>query len=76
MSTGCENNSIAIKEVLVHESIKACLELLDKHGSMVEIDEFDNKVRAKFDLPQIEEKVDETKTILEKTKIKKLVEGN
>jgi heterodisulfide reductase subunit C len=68
--------SIAIKEGLVHESIKAGLDLLDKHGRMLEIDEFDNKVRAKFDLPQIEEKVDETKTILEKTKIKKLVEGN
>lgn len=68
--------SIAIKEGLVHESIKAGLDLLDKHGRMLEIDEFDNKVRAKFDLPQIEEKVEETKTILEKTKIKKLVEGD
>jgi heterodisulfide reductase subunit C len=68
--------SIAVKEGLVHESIKAGLDLLETHGRMVEIDEFDNKVRGKFNLPQIEEKVDETKTILEKTKIKKLVEGN
>jgi hypothetical protein len=42
---------------------------------MLEIDEFDNKVRAKFDLPQIEEKTDETRSILKKTKIKDLVEG-
>jgi heterodisulfide reductase subunit C len=68
--------SIAIKEGLVHESIKAGLDLLEKHGRMLEIDEFDNKVRAKFDLPQITEKADETKAILEKTKIKKLVEGD
>jgi heterodisulfide reductase subunit C len=67
--------SIAIKEGLVHDSIKAGLDLLDTHGRMVAIDEFDNKVRAKFDLPQIEEKVEETKTILEKTKVKKLVGG-
>jgi heterodisulfide reductase subunit C len=67
--------SIAIKEGLVHDSIKAGLDLLDTHGRMLEIDEFDNKVRAKFDLPQITEKVDETKAILEKTKVKKLVRG-
>jgi heterodisulfide reductase subunit C len=67
--------SIAIKEGLVHESIKAGLDLLDKHGRMLEIDEFDNKVRAKFDLPEIEEKTEETRSILKKTKIKDLVEG-
>jgi heterodisulfide reductase subunit C len=67
--------SIAIKEGLVHESIKAGLDLLDTHGRMVEIDEFDNKVRAKFDLPQIDEKTDETRNILKKTKIKDIVEG-
>jgi heterodisulfide reductase subunit C len=67
--------SIAIKEGLVHDSIKAGLDLLATHGRMLEIDEFDNKVRAKFDLPQIEEKVEETKAILERTKVKKLVGG-
>lgn len=68
--------SMAIKEGMVHESLKAGLNLLDTHGRMLEIDEFDNKVRAKFNLPQIEEKADETKTILAKTNIKKLMEGD
>jgi heterodisulfide reductase subunit C len=67
---------IAMKEGYIHSSIKASLDLLDKHGRMVEIDEFDNKMRSKFSLPEIEEKVEETRKILEKTEIKKLAEGD
>lgn len=68
--------TIAIREGYIHPSAKAGLEILDEHGRMVEIDEFDNKMRSKFGLPEIEEKAEETKNILDKTKIKKLVEGS
>jgi heterodisulfide reductase subunit C len=67
---------IAMKEGYIHSSIDASIDLLDKHGRMVEIDEFDNKMRSKFSLPEIEEKVEETRKILEKTEIKKLTEGD
>jgi heterodisulfide reductase subunit C len=68
--------AIAMKEGFIHSSIKASIDLLDKHGRMVEIDEFDNKMRSKFNLPEIEEKVEETQKILNKTEIKKLTEGD
>jgi heterodisulfide reductase subunit C len=68
--------TIAIKEGYIHPSIIASIELLDKHGRMVEIDEFDNKMRTKFSLPEITEKVEETKEILDKTEINKLKEGD
>jgi heterodisulfide reductase subunit C len=68
--------TIAISEGKMHPSHKASIDLLDKHGRMVEIDEFDNKMRAKLGLPEIEEKTEETRTILEKTNIKKYVEGD
>jgi heterodisulfide reductase subunit C len=68
--------TIAMKEGFIHPSIKASIDLLDKHGRMVEIDEFDNKMRTKFNLPEIEEKVEETRKILNKPEIKKLAEGD
>ena len=68
--------SIAVKEGYIHSSIEASIDLLDKHGRMIEIDEFDNKMRAKFNLPEIEEKVEETRKILDKTEIKKLARGD
>jgi homoserine kinase len=65
-----------MKEGFIPTSIKGGLDMLDKHGRMVEIDEFDNKMRSKLALPEIEEKVEETRQILDKTKIKKIVEGS
>jgi heterodisulfide reductase subunit C len=68
--------TLALKEGLAHPSIKASLDLLDEHARMVAIDEFDNKMRSKFGLPEIEEKVEETQKIIKKTGIKKAAEGN
>jgi heterodisulfide reductase subunit C len=68
--------SIAIREGHIHPSIAAGLELLDKHGRIVEVDEFDNKMRAKMGLPEIEEKVEETRGVLEATEVKRLIEGD
>ncbi len=69
--------TIAIMEGFIPPSIKAGFDLLDKHARMLEIDEFDNKMRSKFGLPEIEEKVKETKNILDKTEIKKkLISGD
>ncbi len=68
--------TIAMKEGFIHPSIKASIELLNNHGRMVGIDEFDNKMRSKFNLPEIEEKYEETRKILERSVIKKLMGGD
>ncbi len=68
--------TIAMKEGYIHPSIKSSIKLLNKHGRMVEIDEFDNKMRIKFNLPEIEEKAEETQRILNRSEIKRFMEGD
>ena len=54
-------------------AFKSGIELLDERGRLLEVGEFDNKLRAKFGLPAVEEKPDETKKILYKTKVKEII---
>jgi|YelNatPaOPRAMG01_1025707.scaffolds.fasta_scaffold00114_23 heterodisulfide reductase subunit C len=48
--------NIAVKEGIMPPSLQAQLDLLQQHGRLYEIGEFENKKRARQSLPSLEEK--------------------
>jgi heterodisulfide reductase subunit C len=68
--------NIAVREGFIHPSFKAQVELLKKHGRLIEISEFENKMRFKLGLPSIKESAEETKKIFEKMKLMKTISGD
>ena len=67
--------NIASQEGYVHSSLKAGVDLLVKHGRMLEVSDFENKVRTKFELDPIVEEAEETAKILERTGVTELAKG-
>ena len=68
--------NIAVREGFIHPSFKAQVELLKKHGRLIEISDFENKMRFKLGLPPIKESAEETKKIFEKMKLMKTISGD
>ena len=68
--------NIAVREGYIHPSFRAQVELLKKHGRLVEISEFENKIRSKLGLPQIKETADEIKKIFEIMKLDEVISGD
>lgn len=64
--------NIAVKEGYIHPSFTAQVNLLNVHGRLYEIGEFDNKKRAKFGLPQIKESAEEIKKIFTESGVDRL----
>jgi len=65
--------NVAVKEGYIHPSFTAQVNLLNGHGRLYEIGEFDNKKRLKFGLPQIKENAEEIKKIFVESGVDKLV---
>jgi heterodisulfide reductase subunit C len=68
--------NIAVREGYIHPSFKVQVELLKKHGRLIEISEFENKMRSKLGLPSIKESAEETKKIFEKMKLEETISGD
>ncbi len=68
--------NIAVREGYIHPSYRAQVELLKKHGRLIEISDFENKMRSKLGLPSIKESAEETKKIFEKMKLGKTISGD
>jgi len=58
--------NIAVKEGYINESMKKLEEIIEEHGRAYPIGEFENKKRARLNLPVIKEKPKEIKKILER----------
>ncbi len=68
--------NIAVREGHIHPSFKAQVDLLKEHGRLIEISEFENKMRSKLGLPPITESAEETKKIFEKMKLEETIAGD
>ncbi len=68
--------NIAVKHGYIHPSIKVQVDLLEKFGALLEISEFENRMRKKYGLPKINQSPDRVKKVLEKEKIKDVIEGD
>jgi heterodisulfide reductase subunit C len=65
--------NIAVREGYIHPSFKAQVEALEEHGRLIEISEFEERIRAKAGLSPILDSSDEVRKIFEITAIKKVV---
>jgi heterodisulfide reductase subunit C len=61
--------NIASREGKIHKSYKTALERLEKTGRTVELSEFENMQREKLDCPPISDNPENSKKIIEKTKV-------
>ena len=67
--------NIAVRYGYIHPNIKAQVDLLEKFGALIEISEFENRMREKYGLPPIIQSSERVKKILEKVKIEEIIEG-
>ncbi len=63
--------NLAIKEGNIHPTFRAYVEVLDKHGRLLEIGEFENEKRAKLGLPEIKEDPQRVRVLFARTNAKK-----
>lgn len=59
--------NIAVRERHIHPSFTAQMELLGKAGRLMEIGDFENKKRGRFNLPPIRQDASEVHLLLEKS---------
>ncbi|MEM2869175.1 MAG: 4Fe-4S dicluster domain-containing protein [Thermoplasmata archaeon] len=67
--------NIAIKEGNVHPLYKSYVEMLDKHGRLLEVGEFENEKRRKLGLPEVATDVERVRKVFDATRIREKVEG-
>jgi len=65
--------NLAVKEGYCHQSFTAQIDILGRFGRLYEIDEFDNKKRLGFALPEVGKTKGFTRKIIELTGLNKLV---
>jgi heterodisulfide reductase subunit C len=65
--------NIAVKEGYLHPSFKAQMDAIEKHGRLIEISEFEERMRAKAGLSPILDSSEEVKKIFKITDIGKVV---
>jgi heterodisulfide reductase subunit C len=67
--------NIAVKHGHIHPSIKTQIELLEKFGSLLEITDFENRMRDKFGLEKINQSPEKVRKVLAVLNIHDLIEG-
>lgn len=65
--------NLAVKEGYTPKSMKQIVELMEKHGRILEVSEFENMVRAKKGISELCFDIPEIKKILKKTGIRNLI---
>ena len=61
--------NMAVEEGIVHPAFKAQAELIRGMGRIYEIEDFDNKKRARAGLPELRKKIEDIKTLFEGQKL-------
>ena len=61
--------NIAVREGYLPKAMGAAVDLLEKFGRLLEVSEFENTVRAKKGIPELEFKISEIKDLLKKAGI-------
>ena len=65
--------NIAVKEGFIPNAMKQIVNLIDEHGRILEVSEFENTIRTKKGISELKFKIPEIKKILKKTGIHKLI---
>jgi len=65
--------NIAVREGHIPKAMKASVDLLEKFGRLLEVSEFENTLRSKKGMPELNPKIPEVKKILERTKIREVI---
>jgi len=58
--------NVAVEEGIIHPAFKAQAELIKRSGRIYEIEDFDNKKRARANLPQLRKTIEDIKALLER----------
>jgi heterodisulfide reductase subunit C len=66
--------NMAVREGFIHPSFQAQIDALEKHGRLIEISEFEERIRAKAGLNPILDSSGEVQKIFKITALKKVVE--
>jgi heterodisulfide reductase subunit C len=67
--------NIAVRHGLIHPNVKELIALLEQFGALTEVSEFENRMAEKFGLPQVKQSSERVKKVLEKIKIREIIEG-
>jgi heterodisulfide reductase subunit C len=67
--------NLAVKEGHIPPGIKGSVDNLEKSGRLLEVSEFENTVRAKNEIPEMQETIPEIKELMEKIGLLRLVDG-
>ncbi len=68
--------NIAVKNGHLPDAHMASLELLEKYGRLLEVSEFENKVREKKDIPLLKAEIPDIKSLMDKTGVMDIVGGD
>lgn len=68
--------NIAVREGHIPMPMKNIVDILEKSGRLLEISEFENIVRLKKGIPELNPTIPEVKEVLEKTGIKKVIRNS
>ena len=67
--------NLAVKQGFAPSSLKGLLDQLDDFGALGEITDFENTIRAKANIEEIQQSPDNVRKVLKKSKIRKITEG-
>ena len=68
--------NIAVREGYVPKAMEAGVDLLEKHGRLLEVSEFENTIRSKKGIPELDLTIPEVKKVLKKTGIRKVIKSS
>lgn len=68
--------NIAVKEGYIPKAMGASVDLLEKFGRLLEVSEFENTLRLKEGIPELNPTIPEIKKVLKKTGIRDIIKGS
>ena len=68
--------NIAVQEGYVPKPMEAGVDLLEKFGRLLEVSEFENTIRSKKGIPELDLTIPEVKKVLKKTGIRKVIKSS
>ena len=68
--------NIAVREGYIPKPLEAGVDLLEEHGRLLEVSEFENTLRIKKGIPELNLTIPEVKKVLKKTRIREAIKSS
>ena len=68
--------NIAVREGHIPKPLEGGVDLLEKYGRLLEVSEFENTLRLKKEIPELNLTIPEVKKVLKKTGIRKIIKSS